>query len=128
VQAHLALDAGGLQLFAVTSNDGRFLCLTVRSVDGTADTCRQRSGLRGDDVIWIRRASPDGVFDVFGLAPDGITSIHTGATSTKPANNAFALRAIPAWFTDLVIDGPNVHRDLSLGPQQSSVPTVTVGG
>lgn len=126
VQAHLALDSGGLQLLAVTSSDGQFLCLTVRLPDGTSDTCRQRRGLRGDDVIWISRANADGVHDVFGLAPDGITSVRAGDASVKPANSAFVVSNIPASVSDLTIDGPGIHRNLSLGAQ-GAVPTTTIG-
>lgn len=127
VQAHLAFDSGRLQLLAVTSSDGQFLCLTVRSADGTADTCRSRPGLTEDDVIWISRANSDGLYDVYGLAPDGITSVHSGARSVTPANNAFVIMNVPASVRDLVVDGPGVHRDVNLGAQDA-VPTATIGG
>jgi hypothetical protein len=126
VRAHLALDSSGSQLFAVASRDRQYLCLTVRSADATANTCRLRSGLRRDDIIWIRRANPGGVSDLFGLVPDGINSAQAGALSAQSGNNVFVVRDIPASVTDLVIDGPGIHRDISLGAPEA-VPTTTVG-
>jgi hypothetical protein len=126
VKAHLALASGESQLFAVASRDGQYLCLTVRSADATANTCRLQSGLRKDDVIWIRRADSGGASDLFGLVADGIDSAKAGALSAKPGHNVFVIRDIPASVTDLVVDGPGIHRDLSLGAPEG-VPTTTVG-
>ena len=128
VSAHLALDSNGAQLFAVTSNDGQFVCLTVRSDGGAADTCRTRDDLTTADVIWIRRSSSDGTFDVFGLAPDAVTSIKAGASVVHPMHNAFVIRSIQASVSDLVVDGPSVHSDVSLVPQPAATTTTTVGG
>jgi hypothetical protein len=70
----------------------------------------------GDDAIWIRGVNPDGSSDVYGLVPDGVDSVRAGAVSATPANNAFVLRGVAASDNDLVIDGPAVHRDISIGP------------
>jgi hypothetical protein len=125
VEAHLALNAGGVEMFAVASRDGRYLCLTVRSDDGTANTCRVRSEIARDDVIWINRTDENGVSQLFGLVPDGITSTQAGAERAIPSNNAFVIRDIPSSVGSLVVDGAGVHRVLPiLGQQPTTTTTV----
>lgn len=126
VDAHLALQTADLALYAVASRDGKEICLTVGTTDGTVDTCRSRSQLTSDDAIWIKGVGPDGNTDLYGLVPDGIDSVQVGTISATPANNAFVLRDIPASNDDLVVDGPGVHNDIRIGPAlDATTPTMT---
>jgi hypothetical protein len=128
LQAHHALDSAGFDLSAVASTDGQFLCLTVASTEGKADTCRTRADLAPTDVIWIRRSEPDGSYDVFGLAPDGITAVHGGSVVATPQNNAFVLQHVGAAVSQLSTDGPSVHGVVDLGTPNSAPTTTTVTG
>jgi hypothetical protein len=126
VEAHLTLRADGSRVFAVTSHDGRYLCLTVRQASGaTADTCRLRSGLRRDDVIWIRRGVSGRLSDVYGLVPDGVEAVHAGNLSATVKNNAFVLNAVPVSVTNLVLAGSGIDRAVGIGAPETATATIT---
>ncbi len=126
VDAHLVLRSRGAHVFGVASRDGRYLCLTVREATGTtADTCDLRSGLRSDDVIWIRSGVPGRVSDLYGLVPDGIKAVHAGSLSATVKNNAFVLNAVPGSATTFVVTGSGIHRTVSLGRPETAIPTIT---
>lgn len=126
--AHLVLRSHGSRVFAVASRDGRYVCLAVRKATGaTAETCGQRSGLRRDDVIWLRTGVPGRLSDIYGLVPDGIHAVHAGALSATLKNNAFVLTAVPASATTLVVTGNGIDRAVNLGTSENVAATTTMG-
>jgi hypothetical protein len=117
--ARLALDNGVLQYFVVEPKTVDRLCLVVRNRATTAavSTCQARSPLKADSVIWISHAKPGGVFDLYGLVPDGVETASVGNVEDKVAKNAFYLRDVPASATELIISGPDIYSSEALGEQ-----------
>ncbi len=125
----LALATQNAQLFAVTSRDGQYICLTVRLADAgtTASTCRLSSGLHPDDVIWIGRSDQGDESDVFGLAPDGIASVRAGNVASSVKSNAFVLENVPSSIESFSIEGPNLRADIRIRPRATTTTVITDG-
>ena len=114
--AHLAFDNGVLRLYAVAPRTDH-LCLSVVQATTSVNSCVARSTVTQNDLVWISHAKPGGVYDLYGLAPDGIGSIRAGQAVTHVSNNAFVLHDVPNSVQDLEISRAGTHVVIHVGQQ-----------
>jgi hypothetical protein len=114
--AHVAFNNGVTRLYAVAPS-GDHLCLSVVRATAAVNSCVARSAVTPNDVVWIAHAKPGGVYDLYGLAPDGISSIRAGQRATHVASNAFVLSNVPNSVQDIVITRGSTHVAIHVGQQ-----------
>jgi hypothetical protein len=112
----LAFSQSPIKYFVVAPGTDQ-LCLAVRNGPATVSTCRSRSTLTPSDVIWISHAEPGGVYDLYGLVPDSVTTVAAGSRFATATNNVFLLRAVPASVKDIVLTSADGAHVVSIGEQ-----------
>jgi hypothetical protein len=123
--AHLAARIGGLQYFVVTPRGQDLICLTIRDVsDVTANSCAARSALTSHDVVWISHAKPGDVFDLYGLAPDGVDQVDIAGATARVTNNVFYAKDVPDTISDAVVVGPGVRAEFAVSAGVAAGATV----